>query len=142
VEAELVDQPLKRSPGCRGCDADLVAQAEGVETADRVLLRLVEVEQVVLVAAAVRGTEEARALIDVLEDQAPEVAVERLAADTGRDEVVVRGQIGKVGLEGRQRDLGLRRDVQRVIVPAAPSQTLTKLFTSPTPRSICQSNGL
>src|SRR5262249_1149341 len=93
-----------------GDDDLLVADVEGVELADDVLVGSVLVPEVVLDAARRGRAEEAHRLVDVAEDQAPEVAVEGLASDLGRQEVVVRGQVGEVELEKPGRELDVAEE--------------------------------
>src|SRR5690606_29312500 len=107
VEAELVRPAVDEEVlDVRVRDDDLlVADLEGVELADDVLLGGVLVPEVVLDASRGRGAEEPRCLVDVAEDQAPEIAVEGLAAELRREEVVVRREVGEVDFEKARLEL-------------------------------------
>src|SRR5262245_26861814 len=72
---------------------------ERVETRVGILLLLPEVDEVVLVAVAVGGAEEADGSVDVGEDEAAEVAHERLRPRTDGDEVVLRARIRQLVLD-------------------------------------------
>ena len=73
-------------------------RSKRVEAAVGVLLQPVEEGQVVLVAVGRVVAEEADAEVGVAEDEAAEVADERLRAGADRDEVVVRREVAQLPL--------------------------------------------
>ena len=79
-----------------GDDHALVAAIEPVQLGVGILLEQVEHDEVVLPAVVVEVPEQARAEINVVEDEPAKVAVERLCAETAGDEIVVLGQIAQV----------------------------------------------
>ena len=89
-------------------DADaLVAKVRRVEAAVRVLLEHLEAGHVPLEAARSPRAEQAHARLRILEDEAAEVAEERLDAGADRDEVVARPDLPQLDLA----DQLLRPDV-------------------------------
>ena len=79
----------------------LAAVVERVQAGVGVLLPLAEVRQVELVAIRVPGAEEPDAPVDVGEEEAAEVGVERLGAGADRDEVVIGPEVGQLVLDER-----------------------------------------
>src|ERR1041384_8167761 len=77
----------------------LVPRREGVQPAVGVLLQHAEEGQVELVAVGLQVAEDAHAAVDVVEDEAAEVADERLGAKGHRDEVVVGAEVGDLLLD-------------------------------------------
>ena len=79
----------------------LAAVVERVQRGVGVLLPLAEIHQVELVAIRELRAEEPDAPVDVREQEAAEVGVERLGAGPDRDEVVVGPQVGELVLDER-----------------------------------------
>ena len=110
VDAELlrvaVDEEVLPDRGWRWPPADRGARSR-VEAGVGVLLQPVEDGQVVLVAIGRVVAEEADAEVRVGEDEAAEVAVERLRPGADGDEVVVRREVAQLPLveELLQREL-------------------------------------
>ena len=78
-------------------DGDLlIAELQRVQAGVGVFLQPVEDGQVVLVAIGGVVAEDAHAEVRVVEDEAAEVAVERLRADADGDEVVVRREVAQL----------------------------------------------